>query len=79
MSTELDKLLIRDISRLYEDSDDHNVQIQVGHGSNDEYLGFGSDLEWFAGICEQNDYQQKIYNGIEFIMEDYEVFQVVKL
>ncbi|PKC08957.1 hypothetical protein RhiirA5_357285 [Rhizophagus irregularis] len=45
----------------------------------DEYLGFGSDLEWFAGICEQNDYQQKIYNGIEFIMEDYEVFQVVKL
>ncbi|CAB4381160.1 unnamed protein product [Rhizophagus irregularis] len=34
MSTELDKLLIRDISRLYEDSDDHNVQIQVGHGSN---------------------------------------------
>ncbi|CAI2180809.1 6264_t:CDS:2 [Funneliformis geosporum] len=44
----------------------------------DEYLGFGSDLEWFAGICEQNDYQQKIYNGIEFIMDDYEVFQVVK-
>ena|ERR1051325_9153845 len=34
MSKELDKILIRDISRLYEDSDDCNVQIQVGHGSN---------------------------------------------
>jgi hypothetical protein len=34
MLTELDKILIRDISRLYEDSDDCNVQIQVGHGSN---------------------------------------------
>ena len=31
---ELDKLLVRDIGRLYQDSDDYNVQIQVGHGSN---------------------------------------------
>ncbi|CAG8474308.1 14116_t:CDS:2 [Cetraspora pellucida] len=46
--------------------------------SDSNYIGFGSDLEWFGGICEQYNYQRKILNQIDFTMENYEVFQVKK-
>ncbi|CAG8504923.1 7069_t:CDS:2 [Dentiscutata erythropus] len=46
--------------------------------SDNNYIGFGSDLEWFGGTCERYNYQRKILNQIEFTMENYEVFQVKK-
>ncbi|CAG8468122.1 22599_t:CDS:2 [Gigaspora rosea] len=46
--------------------------------SDTNYIGFGSDLEWFGGICEQYNYQRKILNQVDFAMENYEVFQVKK-
>lgn len=46
--------------------------------SDDVYIGFGSDLEWFSGYCEQYNYCEKILNQSDFTMENFEVFQVIR-
>ncbi|CAG8447663.1 164_t:CDS:2 [Funneliformis mosseae] len=43
-------------------------------------VGFGHDLWWFSGSCTQQYYEKKILppnSGSTFIMNDYEVFQVI--
>ncbi|RIA96986.1 hypothetical protein C1645_753531 [Glomus cerebriforme] len=43
-------------------------------------IGFGHDLWWFSGSCTQQYYEKRIIpttHANTFVMEDYEVFQVI--
>ncbi|CAG8736162.1 488_t:CDS:1, partial [Acaulospora morrowiae] len=44
-----------------------------------QWIGFGvGDLHFLDGVCRPNDYEHKILDTTKFLIEDYEVFQVLK-